>query len=180
MQVRNEEDRNKQITEAVMAILVCETESFCKESQKTYIMTKSKLNCLDFRWWTMATLNEPTVFQLDLIKSYTMASNNNSEIKRKGVDKETCQSKQQQQQEHMMTENNDRLVKDWLCLFETGSKTDLVIYARDEVAVHAHSLVIFTRCKRLFDNVIVENGQKQVISLPEVSKNVVTAFLKYL
>ena len=127
----------------------------------------------------MATLIEPTVFHLDLIKSYTMASINKSEIKRKGSNKETFQSKQQQQ-EHTMTENNDRLVKDWLCLFETGSKTDLVIYARDEEAVHAHSLVIFTRCKRLFDNVIVENGQKQVISLPEVSKNVVTAFLKYL
>ena len=43
LQVRNEEDRNKQITEAVMAILVCETTS---SHQKTYTNTESKLNCL--------------------------------------------------------------------------------------------------------------------------------------
>ena len=79
-----------------------------------------------------------------------------------------------------MSENDDKFAKDWLKLFESGAKTDLVIYARDEKAVNAHSLVLFARCQRLLENVIVENGDRQVLSMPEVSKNVLTSFLKYL
>ena len=79
-----------------------------------------------------------------------------------------------------LSENDDNFAKDWLKLFESGSKSDLIIYARDEKAVKAHSLVLFARCQKLLENVIVENGERQVISMPEVSKNVLTAFLKYL
>ena len=162
-----------------MAILVCETDWSQTEStaKKDYIMKDSKLKCTDFQWWAISTLVESTNFHLDLIKPYKSLNSNKASTVQNGPEIDAIQTKKELP---TVAENDERFVKDWLRLFETGTRSDMIIYGRDEEAVSAHSLVIYTRCKRLLDNVIVENGNSQFISMPEVSKNVITAFLKYL
>ena len=179
LQVRNEEERNQQITDAVVTVLSYENETISGFGE--YVTIKSKLNCEQSHWWTMAALAksiDSALFQLDLIKPYLMMENEADIEQRKSVVNISFQSNQQQNKG--LSENDDNFAKDWLKLFESGSKSDLIIYARDEKAVKAHSLVLFARCQKLLENVIVENGERQVISMPEVSKNVLTAFLKYL
>ena len=158
-----------------MTVLSCENEAIT--GMPDYIMTKSNLNCESSHWWSLAALGksiDSALFSLDLIKPYLMMRDQ-SEFERN----DNYIGFQSNQQPKLL-ENDDKFAKDWLKLFESGAKSDLVIYARDEEAVNAHSLVLFARCQRLLENVIVENGERQVLSIPEVSKNVLTAFLKYL
>ena len=179
MQVRNDEDRNKQITDAVMTILSYEVEPTA--TNPNYFMTQSKFHISDLQWWSMASLVESASFdgkfKIEMMKPYSMKPNR-IEFKQHGPD--SNELAMQQSKQNLISENDDSLSRDWLCLFESGAKSDLIIYARDEKALKAHSLVILARCKRLLDNVIVENETQHVLSLPEVSKNVVSAFLKYL
>ncbi len=76
-------------------------------------------------------------------------------------------------------EGDENIAPFWLKLLNAGEKSDLTIYTRDEEKLQAHSLVLFARCKSLLDDVILQ-GTESFLSIPEVSKNVMTSFLRYL
>lgn len=170
LQVRTTEERNKQIGDALVAILTSESIDFPGEK---YHFQPTKLGQKNHWWWSAANLTESVDFYVDFIKPYL-----------KTEQKLRLKSRQKLQSEIKSEKTSDfdqKLAKDWLRLLECGSKSDLIIYVRGEEMIQAHELVLMARCSNLLDGIIEEAGNdKKILSIPEVSKNVMMSFLKYL
>ena len=61
-----------------------------------------------------------------------------------------------------------------------GEKADLILYTKGEEQIKIHSLVLFVRCKDIFNEIIEENDSKKILSWPNISKNVAKSFFKFL
>lgn len=174
LEVRTDDERSKQITEAVTQILsssgVPIISGISKFSVKSGVVSKMLLDlqcssCL----WKAAALEKAMVFYLDFFQPF-----------RRRHQKNECISVSENNQT-LNLEDVDGVVSDWANLLKTGLRSDLTIITKDEVEIKAHSLVLFARFPTLLkSDIIEENGSNSVLPWLEVGKSAALSFLTFV
>ena len=95
------------------------------------------------------------------------------------VDTLSCQNKNTSH-ENMFTK---QLCSDFENLFDSGKRTDLTIFAKNERPIKCHTLVLFARCKCVLDDLIkqmTENGDESILCWNSYDYSVVSGIVRYL
>ena len=134
---------------------------------------------LGLPWWNAASLIQSDIqFYIDNFTPYIAKKIRNADCEKEKLKNELLHEKSEELKKTRENGGDENVAPDWLKLYESGLRTDLTIYCREEEAVQAHFLVIFARCQTMLEDVIEENNDKKVLSVPEVSKNVMKSFLR--
>ena len=181
LQVRNDQDRTKQIEESVMHILSTDPNVEFRTDEFTEFMLKSdSLKCLqssDNNLWKAArTLaNQNVNYKVDVFMKYETEN-----LPKKKTKIQLNGPQINNKKEDISKDEVENVGDDWETLLESGDRADVTIYARNEFELKAHSLVLFVRCKEALSEMIEENQSKRILSWANVSKHVAKSFLKYL
>ena len=181
LQVRNDQDRTKQIEESVMHILSTDPNvEFSTDKFSEFMLKNDSLKCLrsyDNNLWKAArTLaNQNVNYKVDVFMKYETVNfpKNKTKIQLKGPQINN-------KKDELSKDEVENVGHDWETLLESGDRADITIYARNEFELKAHSLVLFVRCKEALNEIIEENQSKRILSWANVSKNVAKSFLKYI
>lgn len=82
--------------------------------------------------------------------------------------------------ENMLTK---QLCSDFENLFDSGKRTDLTIFAKNERPIKCHTLVLFARCRCVLDDLIkqkTEEGEESILCWDSYDYSVVSGIVRYL
>ena len=192
LQMRSDKDRSQQITESVMGILSSEfdTNKLTFDTETTFELNSETLKChrrSESSWWNVGASKEndrEKFYVTELSKYASEKCRTNSNQNEFGGDfksiEENPVTNNRKKSKDASTKIDFELGADWEKLFKSGERSDVTIFVRDEKVLKAHSLVLFVRCKAIMNDLVEENDSKQMISWPNVSKEVARSFLRYL
>ena len=180
LQVRQEDQRKQQMLEIVSSILESNRcQSF--ESRYNFESVDTTTENLKRGLWWLAALDPilpSNQYYIDLFKQYITSTENPTKKERLDREIDDRGEKDEENGESDLT-GLGNLSKAWNKLFNSGEKSDVIIYARDEEEIKAHTLVLHVGCPKLLRDSMLENDT-QIITCPEASAYILKSFIRLL
>ena len=138
-------------------------------------------------WEHSKLMNSKGPFYVDAFKlfqpSFSQHPHNNTANKETYQSTEACNDSKNKVN-YIENEHAHKMCEDFEILFDSGSRSNLKIFTKNERPIKCHSLVIFARCKSILEHIVQQkagNGdQESVICWNSYEYTVVYNFLKYL
>ncbi len=198
LQMRTAVERDRQISEQVAAILTEELSSdlgvpFHFKCSDKLVNSDALLQWVnnDSRLWRVSSLTFSTEFYIDSFKPYVSSGKlqeKNNKTGRLKSDRDESKSEttavKKTPQFYSIDNDESNLADDWKRMLDSGTRSDTIIYTKDQNEIKCHSLVLLARCKSVLDLAMeVKDDQgknSNVIPWHNISSNVTLAFLRFI
>jgi hypothetical protein len=182
LEVRTSEERTRLVSERIATILTCGDAGVAGENRSSHFPVPSRQFLCDAvdgdrrLWEAASSAAGGGRFVTDIMDAYVHENKSG-----KGEPMKNLKSAAENKSDAV---ESDDVGPSWSALFESGEKSDVIIYCKGEREVRCHSLVLLVRCKKILGEMIVSENAKgeseTVLTWSDVRMEAVVAFVGYL